>query len=212
MTTDSNLLLTGVERDAYIKEHFPSSLPFTGDDLLSFVTEANASYERQGITPNKADMAKAAGYIKDGKILWTDFYMALMEAKGVLDSNTDDKEYDDWHNSLEEQDKDLVNEIQERCGDFNNYSPEECQEFMDELSEVGITTDSQFEDALRYQTSSPNAGAEFAEYEADAYGCTTFIDMHWVIIDWEASWERNLSSDYSTIEFKGVTYFFSNYF
>lgn len=212
MTSDSNLLLTGVERDAYIKEHFPSSLPFKGDDLLTFVKTANASYDKQGIQPNKADMAKAAGYEKDGKIQWTDFYMALMEAKGVLNSNTDDKEYDDWHDSLEEQDKDLINEIQERCGDFSLYTPEECREFMDELSELGITTDSQFEDALRYQTSSNNAGAEFAEYEAEAYGCTTFIDMPWVVIDWDASWERNLSHDYSTLEFKGVTYIFSNYF
>ena len=213
MTFESTVLLTGVERDNYIKTHFPSSLPFTGDDLLNFVSEANASYERQGIAPNKADMAKAAGYVKDGKILWTDFYMALIEAKGITNvSDTDDKDYDEWHDSLEEQDKELINEIQERCGDFSLYTPEECREFMDELSSLGITTASQFEEAMRYQTSSPNAGAEFAEYEAEAYGCTTFIDMPWVVIDWEASWERNLSNDYMTLEFKGVTYFFSNYF
>ena len=204
MTSESTVLLTG-------KEHFPSSLPFTGEDLLTFVNEANASYERQGIPPNKADMARAAGYEKDGKIKWTDFYMALMEAKGMPTSD-DDKEYDDWHASLEEQDKELIDEIQERCGDFSLYTPEECREFMDELSSLGITTASQFEEAMRYQTSSPNAGAEFAEYEAEAYGCTTFIDMPWVVIDWEASWERNLSNDYMTLEFKGVTYFFSNYF
>ena len=213
MTFESTVLLTGVERADYIKTHFPSSLPFTGDDLLTFVSTANASYERQGIPPNKADMAKAAGYEKDGKILWTDFYVALMEAKGKsFSSDTDDKEYDDWHDSLEEQDKELIDEIQERCGDFSNYTPEECREFMDELSSLGITTASQFEDAMRYQTSSPNAGAEFAEIEAEAYGCTTFIDMPWVVIDWEASWERNLRHDYSTLKFKGVTYFFSNYF
>ena len=212
MTSKSTVLLTGKERDNYIKQHFPSSLPFTGDDLLIFVNEANASYERQGIPPNKADMAKAAGYEKDGKILWTDFYMALMEAKGMPTADSDDKEYDDWHESLEEQDKDLINEIQERCGDFSDYTPEECREFMDELSSLGITTASQFEDAMRYQTSSHNAGGEFAENQAEAYGCTTFIDMPWVVIDWEASWERNLRQDYSALEFKGVTYFFSNYF
>jgi len=213
MTSESTVLLTGAERDNYIKQHFPSSLPFTGDDLLTFVSEVNASYERQGIAPNKADMAKAAGYEKDGKILWTDFYMALLEAKGDTSlSDSGDKEYDDWHNSLEEQDGELINEIQERCGDFSDYTPEECREFMDELSSLGITTAAQFENAICYQTSSYNAGAEFAEREAEDYGCTTFIDMPWVVIDWAASWERNLSHDYSTLEFKGVTYFFSNYF
>lgn len=212
MNNESTVLLTGVERDNYIKQHFPSSLPFTGDDLLNFVSEANASYEKQGIAPNKADMAKAAGYVKDGKIKWTDFYVALMEAKGKsFYSDTDDKEYDEWHDSLEEQDKELIDEIQERCGDFSDYTPEECREFMDELSSLGITTASQFEDAMRYQTSSFNACAEFAEMEAEAYGCTTFIDMPWVVIDWEASWERNLRYDYSTLEFQGVTYFFCNH-
>ena len=209
MTSESTVLLNGVERDNYIKTRFPA---FTGDDLLDFVNAANASYERQGMAPNKASMAKAAGYVKDGKILWTDFYMALLEAKGMLSSDTDDKEYDDWHDSLEEQDKELIDEIQEKCGDFSNSTPEECREFMDEISSLGITTASQFDDAMRYRTSSPNAGAEFAEYEAEGYGCTTFIDMPWVVIDWEASWERNLSDDYMTVEFKGVTYFFSNYF
>ena len=182
-----------------------------GDELLSFI-RGNESMTKQ-------QQCLGAGYIKtlkDGSTgcNYIAFYEALIEAKGMdlSASDTDDKEYDDWHDSLEEQDKDLINEIQERCGDFDNYTPEECREFMDELSSLGITTDSQFEDAFVYQTSSHNAGAEFAEHEAEGYGCTTFIDMPWVVIDWEASWERNLCHDYSTLEFKGVTYFFSNYF
>ena len=182
-----------------------------GDELLAFI-RGNESMTKQ-------EQCNGAGYIKtlnDGSIgcNYTDFYMALLEAKGmdVSASDTDDKEYDDWHDSLEEQDKDLINEIQEMCGDFGLYTPEECREFMDELSDLGITTDSQFEDAFCHQTSSHNAGAEFAELQAVGYGCTTFIDMPWVVIDWEASWERNLCHDYSTLEFKGVTYFFSNYF
>ena len=127
-------------------------------------------------------------------------------------AQTDDSLWESWYEALERQDSKLIDEILERCGDFSDYTPEECREFMDELSELGITTASQFGDAMRYQTSSHNAGAEFAEQEATDYGCTTFIDMPWVVIDWEASWERNLRHDYSTLEFKGVTYFFSNYF
>jgi hypothetical protein len=182
-----------------------------GDELLAFI--------RGNESMTKKQQCNGAGYIKtlnDGSIgcNYTEFYMALLEAKGMdlSASATEDKEYDDWHKSLTDQDKDLIDEIQEKCGDLNNYTPEECREFMDMLSDLGITTKSQFEAALRYQTSSHNAGAEFAEYEAEGYGCTTFIDMPWVVIDWEASWERNLSHDYSTLEFKGVTYFFSNYF
>ena len=52
MNNESTVLLTGVERDNYIKQHFPSSLPFTGDDLLTFVNEAKASYDRQGLALN----------------------------------------------------------------------------------------------------------------------------------------------------------------
>ena len=211
MTSESTVLLTGVERVNYIKEHFPSSLPFTGENLITFVDEANATYERQGMTPNKADMARAAGYEKDGKIKWVDFYTALIEAKGMPTSD-DDKKYDAWHDSLDEQDKELIDEIQERCADFSDYTPEECREFMDELSDHGITTATQFSDALVYSTDSSNAGAEFAEHEAESYGCTTFIDMPWIVIDWEASWDRNLSYDYSVIEFKYITYFFHNGF
>ncbi len=185
-----------------------------GDELLAFIS-GNSTMSQLELCLGAGYIRQGPGSLKDTKMAaFTDFYLAILDAKGMdlSASDTDDKEYDDWHDSLTDQDKDLINEIQERCGDFSNYTPEECREFMDELSDLGITTASQFEDAHRYQTSSNNAGAEFAEYEAENYGCTTFIDMPWIVIDWEASWERNLSHDYSTIHFKGVTYIFSNYF
>lgn len=171
----------------------------------------------EGQLKNKSDQCMDAGYIK----VWddrpptpafTDFYMAILEARKENNEYQPPTPGRDWYEELSQQDSDLYDSIEEHCPEFEKLTAEECQEFMDELSEIGISTGSQFEEALEYQTDSYHPGAEFAEQTAENYGCTTFVDMPWVVIDWEASWERNLSHDYSTIEFDGTTYFFNNNF
>lgn len=104
--------------------------------------------------------------------------------------------------------------IEERCPEFEKLDGEKCREFMDELSEIGITTADQFESALLYQTDSYNAEAEYAQYYVEEIACINqFADagmLSMIVIDYQATWDCNLRHDMSTIEFDGETYFFQD--
>lgn len=116
----------------------------------------------------------------------------------------------DWYDSLTDQDQELYDKIEDFCPGFTKLDAEECQEFMDKLSDHGITTAEQFEDAYYYQSSSWNAEAEFAEYITEELQC---LDIpSYVVVDWQATWDSALCYDFSTIEFDGETYFFHNHF
>ena len=116
----------------------------------------------------------------------------------------------DWYDSLTDQDQELYDKIEDMCPEFTKLDAEQCQEFMDELSELGITTAEQFEDAYYYQSDSWNAERDFAEYITTDVQC---LDIpSYVVIDWQATWDNNLRHDFSTIEFDSETYFFHNHF
>lgn len=106
--------------------------------------------------------------------------------------------------------------IEDRCPEFTKLDAEQCQEFMDELSEYGITTAEQFEDAYYYQTDSWNAEAEFAQHYAEEIACINqFADagmLSMIVIDWQATWDCNLRHDFFNFVFDGETYFFHNHF
>ena len=115
-----------------------------------------------------------------------------------------------WYDNLTDQDRELYDLIEETCPEFSKLDAEQCQEFMDELSEHGITTAEQFRDAYYYQTDSWNAEREFAEYVTTELRC---VDLpEYVVIDWQATWDGYLCYDFSTIEFDGETYFFNSNF
>ena len=76
-----------------------------------------------------------------------------------------------WYDNLTEQDQELYEMIEDRCPEFTKLDAEKCQEFMDELSDHGITTAEQFEDAYFYQTDSWNAERDFAQYFAEEIAC-----------------------------------------
>ena len=116
----------------------------------------------------------------------------------------------DWYDNLTDQDRELYDMIEDRCPEFTKLDAEQCQEFMDELSDLGITTASQFEDAYFYQTDAWNAEREFAEYITTELNCVELPE--YVVIDWQATWNSALCYDFSTIEFDGETYFFHNHF
>ena len=84
--------------------------------------------------------------------------------------------------------------------------------FFNELVDNGIETVEQFEDAYAGDYSS---GADFAEQLCDdcGYLCETNLPS-WIVnhIDWQAVWDCELRHDYCTIEYDGVTYFFSRHF
>jgi len=167
-------------------------------------------------------MCLAAGYTRVGSSGDTvpnfiGFYEALLDAKNEAgEMPTDDQSGADWYNNLSEQDVALYDQIEEMCPEFEKLDAEQCQEFMDELSDNGITTAEEFENAYYYQTDSWNAESDFAQYYAEEIACldvTNDAGMgSFLVIDWQATWDCNLRYDFFTIEFDGETYFFNNNF
>tara|TARA_R100000458_G_C8238007_1_gene217800 strand:- start:783 stop:1184 length:402 start_codon:yes stop_codon:yes gene_type:complete len=119
----------------------------------------------------------------------------------------------DWYDSLTDQDQDLYDVIEERCPEFTKAFAIDCQAFMDALSEHGITTGEQFEDAFfasfDYAHDESHYG-EFVEY------LVTEVDdrdlPEYLVIDWQASWYRNYRHDFMDIEHDGTVYFFHCHF
>ena len=184
-----------------------------GNELLAFIN-GNESM-------TKTQQCLGAGYVryKDGigYPQFTDFYTAILDARGVQMNPTEPMQSGaDWYDSLTDQDQELYDKIEDMCPEFTKLDAEECQEFMDLLSDYGITTAQQFEDAYYYQTDSWNAEREFAQHYAEEIACldvTNDAGMgSFLVIDWQATWDCNLRHDFSTIEFDGDTYFFSNHF
>ena len=206
MTTNNNILLTGEERDAYIAKRFPNKL--TGQALLDYVDANN--------TLSRVELCTGAGHLKDTAAGQGCDFISFYEA--ILDARKANGEYQEsqqqfgayWYECLTVQDQDLYDMIEDMCPEFTKLDAEQCQEFMDELSEHGITTAEQFQDAYFYQTGNWNAECEFAEYVTTELSC---VDLpHYVVIDWQATWDRALRYDFFTIEFDGETYFFSSNF
>ena len=119
----------------------------------------------------------------------------------------------DWYEDvLDDQGRELYDMIEDMCPEFSKLDAEQCQEFMDELSEYGITTAEQFGDAYYWQSNSYKAEAEFSEYVATEINCVDIPDYIYSHIDWQSMWDCELRHDFFTIEFDGETYFFNNNF
>ena len=117
-----------------------------------------------------------------------------------------------WYDTLTEQDQELYDMIEDRCPEFEKLDGEPCQWFMDELSGLGITTASQFEDAFCHQVSTcldESHLGDFVEAFHDEMGTKL---PEYLVIDWKASWYRNYRFDFTTIDFDGDTYFFYAHF
>ena len=117
---------------------------------------------------------------------------------------------EDWEDSLTHQDSELWEAINDRGSDFYDATPEEARAFMDELSDYGITTAEQFNDALFYMTDTYRAEAEFVEYIVTELDCVKLPP--YLVIDWQASWDRNYRHDFFTLTNKDITFFFHNNF
>ena len=180
----------------------------TGQDLLDYVHSHSTSTHTEN--------CKAAGYLKELKDGQEGCdYIAYFEA--ILDARKANGEYEspkesggDWYESLTEQDSELYDKIEDMCPEFTKLTGEQCQEFMDELSEYGITTAEQFDCAYYYQTDSWDAEKLFAEWITTDVNCVDLPD--YVVIDWQATWDSALCYDFFYIEFDGETYFFNNNF
>ena len=186
----------------------------TGQALLDYVAANNA-------TMNRVELCRGAGHLKDTAegqgCDYISFYEAILDARnanGEYKVVTNGEYYEmngrDWYEDvLDDQGRELYDMIEDMCPEFSKLDAEQCQEFMDELSENGINTADEFESAYYYQTESWNPQADFAEYVTTELNC---VDLPDVVIDWQATWDRNLCYDFFTIEFDGETYFFSNNF
>ncbi|QBP05844.1 hypothetical protein [Synechococcus phage S-B28] len=177
----------------------------TGQDLIDHVKLHNDCC-------SKSEMCLDAGYVnKNGGPAFTDFYTALLEAKTDLNQMPEESQSGaDWYDNLSEQDQLLYDQIEDMCPEFAKLTAEECQEFMDELSDIGITTAQQFEDAYYMQFDSYKAEREFAEELMCQVTPNLEDSPVFFAIDWQRVWDHSLSYDFSTIEFDGTTYFFHN--
>ena len=114
-----------------------------------------------------------------------------------------------WYDSLTDQDQELYDIIEETCPEFSKLEGKQCREFMDELSEYGITTAEQFQNAycaqFDYAHDESHYG-DFVEYWVTEIDCKELPEF--LVIDWQASWYRNYRHDFIDIEFDGEVYFF----
>ena len=101
-----------------------------------------------------------------------------------------------------------------------NDIPELDLELFLEINDLGIENVDQWEDAyVQSMPTSLHVEAQFTEQLVDDLGylgdgpnetdVPDFLTNH---IDWQAVWDCELRHDYSTIEYDGVTYFFSRHF
>ena len=179
-------------------------MKLTGKDLLEyFDNNPSLTYNERcttaGYMINKEDGTQVCDY--------SSFFEAILDARNDA---REDITGSDWYNNLSEQDSELYDAIEDMCPEFTKYTAEQCQEFMDELSEHGITTAEQFNDAYFWQSDSWKAEADFVEYIVTELECAELPP--YIVVDWQASWDCNYRHDFFTIEFDGETYFFNNNF
>ncbi len=180
-----------------------------GDSLVAFVDERKELIDRGELT--RTDMIKDAGYVYDnGKAMYVQFYTELLNAKGVVptaDTDTMEQEYDDLSND----DKDLYDKITEMLGE--KWSHEETIEFMDELSDIGIKSANDFEEAYEWTHDGYGSYAEkeFAEYWCIEVMGAEIPDIVLAAVDWQDVWDHNLRYDFNYIETVNGTFFFRNF-
>ena len=183
-----------------------ATFKLTGDSLVKFVDEKMQLINRGELT--RTEMILEAGYSYDsGKAMYTEFYTELLNAKGikpVTDTDAADVEYD----NLSSDDKDLYDAITEKLGE--KWTHEETIEFMEELSDIGIESASDFEDSYEYTSDEYWAEKEFAEYFVIEVMDAKIPDIALAAIDWQAVWDHNLRYDYNSIETNNGAFFFRN--
>ena len=99
-----------------------------------------------------------------------------------------------------------------------NDIPDMDLELFNQINDLGIENVDQWEDAyVQSMPSSWRVEAQFVEQLVDDLGYVSdgssempdFITNH---IDWQAVWDCELRHDYCTIQYDGVTHFFSRHF
>ena len=149
----------------------------------------------------------AAGYIRpDGKLAWTSFYEALLEAKGITPRVSNDEDRDYYELSSEAQG--LYDEIHERIGEKWDHS--EIMEMLSKVQDLGIESADQFANALSFVADDPwRWQRDFVEDWLENFSNEV---PDFLVIYYEATWESTFRYGYSEIELDGSVYVFSNSF
>ena len=165
------------------------------------------------------ESATACGYVReDGKIAYTDYFEAVLEARNTFsgygkDAEEDDHEFDQWYESLDSDTTLLWDAIYERVpGECDIWDLQQCKDFIAELSDYGIETAEQFEDSFQMYDSGYDVEARFAEQYYTDCGMVDEDNPVYFAIDWDIVWRHSLSYDFMTFEFNGETWFFHNNF
>ena len=140
--------------------------------------ETVAAMQAEGKKPT--DIAIACGYCtiegNNTKVHYTDFYMALLEAKGPISDDIEEE-------TIEAEDPDNQEAIDAA---LEHHSVEAVQAFIELYGEENVES---FEDAYQGEYES---GAHFVEsLISDCYNIPGFV-----VVDWEATWDQ-LYYDYS---------------
>ena len=146
--------------------------PLTGDSLLDMIAAMPGS--------TRTEQCRACGYEIDGKLKFTDFFTAILEAKGELKTEA---QYNDELIQKYPEQKDILEDL------LDDYDSEAIEEFIEYFGEEQLES---FADAYQGEMS----GAEFAEQLVTDCYC---LDVPaFVSIDWEDTWD-NLRYDYTEL-------------
>jgi len=142
----------------------------TGIELLNTV----ATLQAEGKT--RSEQCRACGYEIDGKLKFTDFYTAILEAKGTIVPASETIEAEDSDN------QEAIDALLE------SYPAAAIEAFIELYGEENIES---FEDAYQGEFES---GAHYAESLVSDCYCLDIPSF--VVVDWEATWDE-LYYDYS---------------
>ena len=206
-----------------LSEGFNLQLLFTHSLMVVAINrmEGLALLEHLEINKEKShtDNAIACGYVReDGRVAYTDYYEAVLEARNTFGTNNretigDDSEFEQWYDSLDEQTTELWDAIYESVpSEADCWLLEQCKDFIDELSSYGIKSAEQWQDAFSRYDSGYDVEARFAEEYYTDCGIVDEDNPLFFAIDWEIVWRHSLAYDFLTFEFNGETWFFHNNF
>ena len=144
----------------------------TGDALLDKIAAMPGS--------TRTEQCRACGYEVDGRLHFTDFFTAILEAKGEIKTQS---QYEEELIQKYPEQKDILENL------LTEYDAEAIEEFIEYFGEENLES---FDDAYQGEMS----GAEFAEQLVTDCYC---LDIPaFVAIDWEETWE-NLRYDYTEL-------------
>jgi len=122
------------------------------------------------------------------------------------------EDFANWYDNKPEEIQELIDEIADRTSFI--IDEDEYDEFIEVLSDYGITTAEQFEDRFRgeWEGYGEDIYAKFAEEWCDDTGLNADVpDLFVHAIDYGQVYYQSLQYDFNDVDFRGNRYFFYNY-